>query len=135
MGHRLHHCQVAHQSDDAILSTVFANYSTMDQHNRNTSGQKGRPKKLFMSLRSAPKTQGACEWDLELVSWADFWCNLHYFSSRGRSRGSRGPPWTPRGGKSAKSRGRIYHFILPKVCPDPTGIDHRCGSLNVNRCD
>ncbi len=26
-----------------------------------------------------------------MVSGVDFWCKLHYFPSRGRSRGSRGP--------------------------------------------
>ncbi len=69
-------------------------------------------------MRSVPKTQSAHEWDLELVSGAELWCNLHYFSSQSRSRGSRGPPWAPRGRNRQKTRGRIYHFILPKVCPE-----------------
>ncbi len=52
---------------------------------------------LCFLLRSVTKTQSAHEWDLQLVSGADFWCNLHHFSSRGLARGSRGPPWAPRG--------------------------------------
>ncbi len=43
---------------------------------------------------------------------AVFWCNL-----RSPPQGSRGPPWAQRGRKYAKTRGRIYQFILPKVCP------------------
>ncbi len=39
-------------------------------------------------------------------SGAAFWCNLRYFSRRGRSRASRGPPWAPRGRKSAKKTGQ-----------------------------
>ncbi len=42
---------------------------------------------------------------LELASGADFWCNLHCFSSRGRSRGSRGPPWAPGSRKSNENPG------------------------------
>ena len=49
------------------------------------------------------------------ISGADFWRNLHYFSSRGRSRISRGPQGVE---NRPKTRGTIYHFILPKVCPD-----------------
>ncbi len=67
------------------------------------------------------KPQSARGLDSELVSGAELCCNLRYFSSRGRSRGSRAPPWAPRGRKSAENRGRIYHFILPKVCPVHTG--------------
>ncbi len=59
----------------------------------------------FICVRSVPKTQSAYEWALELVSGADFWCNLHYLSSPGRSRGARGPPWAPRGRKWAQNPG------------------------------
>ena len=59
---------------------------------------------LFIFLRSVPTSPSAHDWDLALVSGADFWRNLHYFSSRGRSRGSRGPPWARRGRKSAKNK-------------------------------
>ncbi len=43
-----------------------------------------------------------------MVSGADLWCNLHYVSSRGRSRRAENRP---------KTRGRIYHSISPKVRP------------------
>ncbi len=66
---------------------------------------------LFIFL---PKTQSTNEWDLELVSGFDFWCNLYYFWSRGRFRGSRGLPWAE---NRPKTRGRLYQFILPEVCP------------------
>ncbi len=71
---------------------------------------------IFVFLRSVPKAQSAHQWDLELVSGSDVWRNLHYFSRRGRSRGSRGPPGAPEGRKSAKKRSQIYHVILPQVC-------------------
>ena len=64
-----------------------------------------------------PKTQSAHERDLELVSGADFWRNLHYFSSRGRSRGSRGPPRAPRGQKSAKNQRPDLSFYPPQGLP------------------
>jgi hypothetical protein len=44
---------------------------------------------------------------LRIASGADFGCNLHCFSIRSPSQGSRGPPWAPRDRKT-----------LPKVCPD-----------------
>ena len=50
---------------------------------------------------------------IQVVSGSAFWCNLRSFSSRDRFRVSRGPPWAPRGRKSAKNPGRSYHFILP----------------------
>ncbi len=80
---------------------------------------------FLSSWRSVPKTQSVHEWDLELVSGADLSCNLHYFSSRSRSRGSRAPPWAE---NRPKTRDRIYHFILPKVFPVaaciPLPLDH-----------
>jgi hypothetical protein len=48
---------------------------------------------------------------------ADLWCYLHYFSSRSRSRGSWGPSLAPGAENRPKTRARIYHFILYKVCP------------------
>ncbi len=54
---------------------------------------------IFIFSRSVPKTQSTHEWDLDLVSGSDFLCNLHHFSSRGRSRGSRSPPGAPEGRK------------------------------------
>ncbi len=72
---------------------------------------------ISIFVRSVPKTQSAHEWDLALVSGPDFWCNLHYFSSRGRSRSSRSPRGAPEGRTSAKNPGPDLSFILPKVCP------------------
>ncbi len=72
---------------------------------------------LFIFLRSAPQTQIAHEWDLELVSGAEFWLNLHCFSSRGRSRGSRGLPWAPSGRKSANKTVPDLSFYLPYGLP------------------
>ncbi len=50
---------------------------------RDSSGQTLRGVKfiiyIFKFSRSAPKTQSAREWDLELVSGPDVWCNVHYF--------------------------------------------------------
>jgi hypothetical protein len=79
----------------------------------------------FYILRSVPKTQSAHEWDLELVYGADFGRNLHYFSSRGRSRGSRGPgPKGPKTGQKPGARfiilsslrsAQIYHFVRPAL--------------------
>ena len=76
----------------------------------------------FICLRSVPKTQITNEWDLELVSGADFWCNLHDFSSRGRSRGSLGPEGLkigqkPAGGGSVTTcmpmrKRNLHHFTL-----------------------
>ncbi len=68
---------------------------------------------IFIFLRSVPKTQSATEWDLDLVSGADFWRNLRSFSSRGRSRGSRGPPCAPRGRQSAENLGPDLSFDPP----------------------
>ncbi len=68
---------------------------------------------IFIFLRPAPKTQSTHEGALELVSGADLWCNLHSFSSRSRSQGSRGPPWAPRGRKSDKSQGTDLSFYTP----------------------
>ena len=72
---------------------------------------------FFKFVRSVPREQSAKEWDFELVSGAEFWCSLCYFSSRGLSLGSRGPPWAPEGRKSAKNPGPDVSLILPKVCP------------------
>ena len=62
----------------------------------------------------SPKTQSANEWDLELVSGVAFWYNLRYFSRRGRSRGSRGPPWGPEGRTSDKNLGPDLSFFSPE---------------------
>ncbi len=62
---------------------------------------------VFIFLRSVPKAQSAHERDLELVSGADLWCNLSSFSSRGRSQGSRGPTWAPRGRRQKSGVGFI----------------------------
>ncbi len=94
----------------------------------------GRPRRasnltfIFIFVRSVPKTQSAHEWDLELVSGAEFWCNLHCCSSRGRSRGSRGPPWAPRGRKSAKNPGPDLLSYPPQGLPRPT---HACGPASI----
>jgi hypothetical protein len=77
---------------------------------------------LFIFLRSAPEPQSAHEWDLELVSGANCWCNLHYFSSRGRSRGSRGPPWAPRGRKSNKKPGAGFIMLSSLRSPRCTDL-------------
>jgi hypothetical protein len=68
----------------------------------------------FIFLRSVPKTQHTPEWDVELASGADLWRNLRYFSSRGRSVGSRGSPWAPRGRKSARKPGAGF-IIIPSL--------------------
>ena len=64
-----------------------------------------------------------------MVSGADLFSNLHSCSSRGRSRGSRAlRSRRPQGPENqTKTRGRIYHFIFPKVCP--------ANSLNPGKCD
>ena len=72
---------------------------------------------ICILLRSVPKTQSALEGDLDLVSGADFWGNQRYFLSRGRSRGSRGPPWAPRGRKSAKNPMPDLSFYPPSGLP------------------
>ncbi len=71
----------------------------------------------FICLRPAPKTRSTHEWDLELVSGADFWRNLHYSSSRSPSQGSRGPPWAPRGRQSARNPGPDLSFYPPQGLP------------------
>ncbi len=55
--------------------------------------------------------------------------NLHSCSSRGRSRGSRAlRSRRPQGPENqTKTRGRIYHFIFPKICP--------ANLLNPGKCD
>ncbi len=60
---------------------------------------------LCIFVRSVPKTQSAHEWDLELVSGSDLWCNLHYFSSRCRSRGS------PKGPKIGRTPGAGFIIL------------------------
>ena len=84
---------------------------------------------LCIFLRTAKNTRSAHEWDLELVSGADLFSNLHYCSSRGRSRGSRAlRSRRPQGPENqTKTRGRIYHFIFPQVCP--------ANLLNPGKCD
>jgi hypothetical protein len=42
---------------------------------------------------------------------ADFWCNLHYLSSRNPPQWL---PWAPRSRKWAKARGRFYHLSSPR---------------------
>ncbi len=77
---------------------------------------------LLIFLRSVPKTQSAHEWDLEVVSGADCWCNLDHFSRRGRSWGSRGPLWSPRGRKSAQ-KPRTGFIILSSLRSAPRKAD------------
>ncbi len=48
------------------------------------------------------RIQSCNEMALELVSGADFRCDLHYVPSRSPSKGSRGPPRAPMGRKSEK---------------------------------
>ncbi len=71
-----------------LKTTLFAT--------RPTAWQTLRGLKFIIYLpfvsRSVPKTQSPQQWDLELVSGADFWSNLLYFSSRIPSQGFRGPP-------------------------------------------
>ncbi len=84
---------------------------------------------LVICLMSDPKTQSVNEWDLELLSGADFWCNLHHFSSRDRSRGTRGPQGAE---NRPKNPGPDLSFILPKVCPTASrcaGPQHGPGQL------
>ncbi len=44
---------------------------------------------------------------LELVSWVDYRCVLHHFSSRTRLEGVLGPSLVENGGKSAKTKIQI----------------------------
>ncbi len=76
---------------------------------------------LFIFLQPAPKTLSTHERSLELVSGADFWCNLYQFPSRRPSQGSRGPPWAPGGRKPAKNQRPDLSFY---VCPIKTA-EHR----------
>ncbi len=70
--------------------------------------------RLFILLQSVPKTQSAHKRDLELVSGGDFWCTI---SLAGAVPGAPGDRRAPRGAENwPKPQGRIYNFILPKVC-------------------
>ncbi len=71
----------------------------------------------FYLFAVGPKSSSTHDLDFELVSGAAVWCNLHYFSSRGRSRSSRGPPWAPRGRNSAENLGPNLSFDPPQGLP------------------
>ncbi len=65
----------------------------------------------FIFLRSVPKTQSAHEWDLELVSGSDFWCNLHYLFEPGPFPGLPGPAVGPKGPKIGQKPGAGFIFL------------------------
>jgi hypothetical protein len=67
---------------------------------------------IFIFSRSVPKTQSAHEWAPGLVSGARAGARPR---APGARRGSQGAENRP------KNRGRIYHVILPQVCPERSG--------------
>jgi hypothetical protein len=78
----------------------------------------------FGCMRPEAKTQRTYERSLELVSGGDFGGDLPHFQSRRPPQGPRGPPWAPRGSKSARSL--TYLFILPKVF-----LEVACGNVPI----
>ncbi len=68
-------------------------------------------------LPSVPKTQRTHEWDVELFSGLIFGATWTLFKA-GAVPGAPGARRGPQGAENRpKTRGRIYHFILPKVFP------------------